>query len=794
MRRIQKVAVLGSGVMGSRIACHFANIGCQVVLLDIVPFDLTEEQKSNKAARNRIVDGALKSTMKSRPGAIFHKDFVSRIVTGNFDDNMNLIADCDWVIEAVIENLEIKKQVFSNVEEHRKAGSIISSNTSSIPMAQMCEDRSEDFQTCFVGTHFFNPPRYLELLEIVPGPSTDQGIIDFLMDYGQRFLGKTTVFCKDTTGFIANRIGVFGIQAVFHAMAEQGLTIEEVDALTGPALGRPKSATFRTSDVVGIDTMVKVATSIYNNAVDDEQRDMFKIPDFVNKLVEKGWLGDKTKGGFYKKTKTPEGKREILTLDIESLEYRAKQKARFSVMEQAKMEDDLMKKIKIMHTGEGKAQDFLRAVSCSVFQYVSNRIPEIADEVYKVDDAMKGGFRWDVGPFESWDAMGVQETVDMMEAVGKKPAQWVYEMLASGATTFYQTNNGVKQYWDIPAAGYKTIPGTESLIILENLKGQSPVWGNAGTTIRDIGDGILNLEFHTKMNAIGEEIINGIHKAIDLAEEGYRGLVIANEAENFSAGANLMMILMLANEQEWDELDMAVRQFQNTCMRLRYSSIPVVACPHGLTLGGGCEITMHADKVVASAETYIGLVEVGAGLIPAGGGTKEFVLRVSDGLAKGDPYTNRMQESFVNIATAKVATSAHEAIDMGILKKDKDVVVLHKNHVIVEAKQQAITMADHGYTQPIQREDIQVGGRSILAGMYSGTYGFHFGNYASEHDMLIGNKLGYVMSGGDLSGPAKVSEQYLLDLEREAFLSLLGEQKSLERMQHILTTGKPLRN
>lgn len=793
-RRIRKAVVLGSGVMGSRIACHFANVGVEVLLLDIVPRDLSEADAKNPKKRNAIVDGALASVVKANPSPIYNKAFLSRITTGNFDDNFADIKDADLILEAVVENLDIKKKIFTQVDQFRKKGSIVASNTSGIPISSMLEDRSEDFQSHFLGLHFFNPPRYLKLLEVIPTAKTNPAVTDFCMDYGSRFLGKTTVLCKDTPAFIANRIGVFSIMAIFHVMQEMGLNIQEVDTLTGPVSGRPKSATFRTGDVVGLDTLVKVASNAYNDCVNDEARELFKIPSYIETMIENKWLGDKTGQGFYKKTKDANGKKAILTLNLGTMEYEAMPRGKFASVEQAKQSDDLKERLRVLYAGKDKGGEFTRELAHHLFAYASNRIPEIADEIYRVDDALKAGFGWELGPFEHWDALGAEKIVAKMKEAGKAPAAWVEEMLAGGFKTFYVVENGVRKYYDVPSKSYKAIPGQDAFIILDNLRGQKPVWQNSGSTLHDLGDGILNLEFHTKMNSMGGEVLEGINKAIDIAEKSYQGLVIGNNGSNFSAGANLAMIFMLAIEQEFDELEFAIRHFQNTVKRARFSDIPVVVAPHGMTLGGGCELTMHADKVVASAETYIGLVEVGVGLIPAGGGTKEFALRVSDSLKGDDAGLNRVQAAFVNIATAKVATSAYEAMDLDILRKGNDIVVVNGDRVIAEAKKEAIRLAERGYTRPVERTDIKVFGQTALSGLYSGSYGFHFGGYASEHDMLIANKVAYVLSGGDLSGTQLVSEQYLLDLEREAFLSLLGEKKTLERIQSILKTGRPLRN
>ncbi|HTA62514.1 MAG TPA: 3-hydroxyacyl-CoA dehydrogenase/enoyl-CoA hydratase family protein [Bacteroidia bacterium] len=799
-RIIQKVAVLGSGVMGSRIACHFANIGCEVLLLDIVPKEPNDAEKAkgltleSKAVRNRIVNNDFQFALKSNPSPIYKKEFASRITTGNFDDDMQKISTCDWVIEVVIENLDIKKKVFENVEKFRKAGTLITSNTSGIPIHLMAEGRSDDFKAHFCGTHFFNPPRYLKLLEIIPTPHTKKEVVDFFMEYGENNLGKTTVLCKDTPAFIANRVGVFGIMALLHLVEKMGLTVEEVDKLTGPVLGRPKSATFRTGDVVGLDTLVHVANGLVQNCPNDEVKDLFVLPGYLKKMVENKWLGDKTGQGFYKKVKGADGKSEIQALDLKTLEYKPSQKVKFATLELTKPIDNLKERVKVLVAGKDKAGEFYRATFAGLFQYVTNRIPEIADELYKIDDALKAGFGWDLGPFEYWDAVGVQGFIATMESLNNKPAAWVYDMLKAGNTSFYKIENGVKKYYDIPTKSYKTIPGTENLIVLDNIRESKTVWKNSGVNIIDLGDGILNVEFHTKMNTIGGEVLAGINKAIEIAEKDYKGLVISNEGANFSAGANVGMIFMMAAEQNYDELNMAVRLFQNTTMRIRYSSIPVVVAPHNLTLGGGCEICLHADKVIAHAETYIGLVEFGVGLIPGGGGTKEFAVRLSDSLHEGDVETNAFRDKFLTIGQAKVATSAYEAFDMGILRKGTDRVVVSRSRQLSEAKAECLRMADSGYTKPTPRKDIRVLGNEILGLVYVGANSMRSGNYISDHDQLISEKLGFVLAGGNLSQPTMVSEQYLLDLEREMFLSLCTERKTLERLQSIINGGKVLRN
>ncbi len=799
-RHINKVAVIGSGIMGSGIACHFANIGVEVLLLDIIPRELNDKEKAkglsltDKVVRNRLVNDALTKSVKSSPSPIYSKKFVSRITTGNLEDDIAKIADVDWIIEVVVERLDIKKIVFEKIEKHRTPGTIISSNTSGIPIKYMNEGRSEDFQQHFVVTHFFNPPRYLRLFEVVPGPNCKPEIVDFLMSYGDRFLGKTSVLAKDTPAFIGNRIGIFGIQSLFHLVKELDLTIEEVDKLTGPVIGRPKSATFRTVDVVGLDTLVHVANGIHENCPKDERHELFKIPDFINTMMENKWLGSKTKQGFYKKTVNAEGKKEILSLDLNTLEYRSKKRAKFATLELTKTIDNPIDRFKVLITGKDKAGEFYRKSFAALFAYVQHRIPEISDELYRIDDAMKAGFGWENGPFQIWDAVGVTKGIELMKAEGLPIASWVEEMIATGNSSFYTIKEGATFYYDIPAKKQLKKPGQDAFIILDNIRKTKEVWKNSEAVIEDLGDGIINLEFQSKMNTIGGGVLQGINKAIDIAQKDFKGLVIGNQGANFSVGANIGMIFMMAVEQEYDELNMAIKTFQDTMMRARYSSIPVVVAPHGMTLGGGCELSLHADKVVAAAETYIGLVEFGVGVIPGGGGSKELTLRASDTFHKNDVELNVLQEYFLTIGMAKVATSAYEAFDMGILQKGKDIVVVNKDRQLAEAKKHALLMADAGYTMPIRRTDVKVLGKQALGMFLVGTDAMQAGKYISEHDKKIANKLAYVMAGGDLSEASLVSEQYLLDIEREAFLSLCTERKTLERIQHMLKTGKPLRN
>ncbi|CAM3478939.1 3-hydroxyacyl-CoA dehydrogenase/enoyl-CoA hydratase family protein [Zobellia roscoffensis] len=799
-KHIKKVAVIGSGIMGSGIACHFANIGVEVLLLDIVPRELNDKEKAkgltleDKAVRNRLVNDSLTAALKSKPSPIYHQKFASRISTGNLEDDIAKVSKVDWIIEVVVERLDIKKKVFENLEKHRTPGTLITSNTSGIPIKFMSEGRSDDFQKHFCGTHFFNPARYLKLFEIIPGPETSQEVLDFLNGYGEQFLGKTSVVAKDTPAFIGNRIGIFSIQSLFHTVKDMGMTVEEVDKLTGPVIGRPKSATFRTVDVVGLDTLVHVANGIHENCKDDERLALFELPDFINTMMENKWLGSKTGQGFYKKSKDKDGKTEILTLDLDTMDYRAKKSAKFATLELTKTIDKVVDRFAVLVGGKDKAGEFYRKSFGQLFAYVSHRIPEITEELYKIDDAMKAGFGWEHGPFQIWDAVGLEKGLEFVKAEGLDAASWVTEMKASGNDSFYSVKDGATYFYDIPKKSAEKIPGQDAFIILDNIRKSKEVFKNSGVVIEDLGDGILNVEFQSKMNTIGGDVLAGLNKAIDLAEKDFQGLVVGNQAANFSVGANIGMIFMMAVEQEYDELNMAIKMFQDTMMRMRYSSIPTVSAPHGMTLGGGCELSLHADMVVAAAETYIGLVEFGVGVIPGGGGSKEFAVRAQDTFKKNDVELNVLQEYFLTIGMAKVSTSAYEAYDLGILQHGKDIVLVNKDRQIATAKAHAKLMAESGYTQPVKRTDIKVLGKQALGMFLVGTDSMEASHYISEHDKKIANKLAYVMAGGDLSEPTLVNEQYLLDLEREAFLSLCTERKTLERIQHMLKTGKPLRN
>ena len=792
IKNIKKVAVLGSGIMGSGIACQLANVGLEVILLDIIPEN--EKNSSDHKKRNSLVNSALNTAVKSKPAPLYSKSMLNNITTGNFDDDFDKISECDWIIEVVVERLDIKNIIFEKVDQHRKAGSIVSSNTSGIPINSMLDNRTEDFTSHFLGTHFFNPPRYLKLLEIIPTSKTNQEVVDFMMEFGGKLLGKTTVLCKDTPAFIANRVGVFAIQELFHIVNELNLSVTEVDSLTGPIMGRPKSATFRTCDVVGLDTLIHVANGLKENCPNDERSAVFSLPSFIAKMKENNWLGSKTGQGFYKKTINESGKKEILELDLKTFEYKSTSKTKFETIGKARGIENLKKRTKVLFNGDDKAGDFYRRVFAGLLSYASHRIPEISDEIYRLDEAMKAGFGWELGPFEIWDAIGIKEGITNIEKANLTVPDWVISF-AQENESFYRISEGKSNFYDLQTKKFQPISGSNDIISLSTLDSSKTIWKNEEASLQDIGDGIINITFHSKMNTIGGGILSAINTAIDLAEEGqFKGIVISNEGTNFSAGANVGMIFMMAAEQDYDELNLAVKGFQQTTMRIRYSSVPVVAAPHGMTLGGGCEICMHADKVIAHAETYMGLVEFGVGLIPGGGGTKEMVLRFSDELKAGDMRINRFREKFLTIGQAKVSTSAHEAMELGLLRKGVDEVIVSRSHQLSYAKSVCLKMHEKGYTQQNQRKDIQALGQEGLGIVYVGADSFKSGNFMSEHDQLISEKLGYVLCGGDLSQVTPVSEQYLLDLERKAFVELCAERKTLERIQSLLQTGKILRN
>ncbi len=797
-RHVKHVTVLGSGVMGSGIACHLAGIGIEVLMLDMVPRELTPQEQAkgltleDKVVRNRTAQSHLDFALKSNPSPIYDKAFASRITVGNFDDDLTKISLSDWVIEVIIERLDIKKSMFEKVDALRKPGTLITSNTSGIPIHLMAEGRSEDFQKHFCGTHFFNPPRYLKLFEIIPGPKTSSEVLSFFQNYASLFLGKTPVLCKDTPGFIGNRVGVYSMAMVMQLAQEIGLTVEEADTLTGSILGRPKTGTFKLGDLVGLDTAINVTKGLQENCPNDAMIQGIKASKALDFLGENKFLGDKTGKGFYYKERDKEGNTNRFALDLDTLTYRPMVRAKVGAVEAAKQAGSTKNKLAVLLKDSGKAGELIRKHFASLFAYVSQRVPEISDTLFPIDDAIRTGYAWKYGPFQTWDFVGLQKGIDLVEAEGYVVADWVKELAASGADSFYKVENGKKLFYNQQTKQFEPIPGQDAFIILDNIRKTNEIWANKEASIQDLGDGIINLEFRSKMNSLGGGVLQGINKAIELAEKDHRGLVIGNQADNFSVGANLAMIMMMAAEQDWWELNMAIKMFQDTMMRVRYSAVPVVVAPHGMTLGGGCEMSMHADKIVAAAETYIGLVEVGVGLIPGGGGSKEFALRAAKNVLKDDVKVNHLREYFMNIAMAKVATSAHEAKNMGIIR-DQDIIVVDRDRQIAVAKKQAIMLDEAGYTQPIKQK-VRVLGREAMGMFYVGTDQLVAGRFASDHDRKIANKLGYVMTGGNLSESTEVSEQYLLDLEREAFLSLCGERKTLERIQHMLKTGKPLRN
>ena len=793
--RIKKVAVLGSGVMGSGIACQLANVGLEVLMLDILPQGISD----NKTNRNSVAQNALNKAIKSKPAPLYKKQYVSRITVGNFEDDFEKIKDADWIIEVVVERLDIKQQIFEKVENHRKPGSVVSSNTSSIPISQLSQGRSEEFKKHFCGTHFFNPPRYLRLLEIIPIAETQPELIDFFMHFGEINLGKQTVLCKDTPAFIANRIGVMSGLKVFDLTQKYDLNIEEVDALTGALIGRPNTGTYRLQDLVGLDTGEKVTQFVVNNVKNDsffESVGKATETKFMTFLLENNFLGNKTGKGFYQKTdqKDQNGRTIVNSLDLKTLEYKPSVRPKNPILKEAKAIEKMQKRMPFLMGKEGKESLFLKDYFTAIFAYAAQRVPEISNQYYPVDDAMRAGYVWDFGPFEYWDLIGFQNGIDLIEAAGEKIPHWVKQMQNTGAEHFYKYEKGQKKYFDLDNQGYKTVPGSDAFIILESFLQNTPVIKNSECAVHDIGEGVMCLEFQSKSNAIGEGIGKAIAEAVDKAEnEGWNGLVIGNNAKQFSVGANLMNIGMLAVQKQFDTLDQMVADFQSVNMRIRTSKIPVVVATQGYVFGGGCEITMHCDAAVCAAESYIGLVEVGVGLIPGGGGSKEFALRVSDGFYEGDVKMPMLIDHFKSIATAAVSTSASEAFDLHYLLENTDSICYNVQRNIGLAKEKVLELAKD-YIPPSPREDIEVLGRSGLGVLHSAINEYRLGKFMSEYDEVIARKLAYVMCGGDLTSPQQVSEQYLLDIEREAFMSLLGNQKTLDRIQYLLMNNKPLRN
>ena len=792
--KIKKVAVLGSGVMGSGIACHLANVGLEVLMLDILPKDI-----KNKNARNSVADGALEKAIKSKPSPLYRKSFVKYIKTGNFEDDFEKISEADWIIEVVVELLDIKRKIFESVEKHRKPGSLVTSNTSSIPISILAKDRSDDFKEHFCGTHFFNPPRYMRLLEIIPSNDSKAEMIDFFMQFGSDILGKQTVLCKDTTAFIANRIGVMSGCKIFQLTEKYDMTIEEVDAITGTLIGRPNTASYRLQDLVGLDTSDKVTNFVVENAKGDT---FFKnvgeapTPKFFTFLIENNFLGNKTRKGFYEKTdkKDDNGRTIINALDLKTLKYRPSLRPKIEVLKNAKGIESMSKRIQTLISGEDKVNLFLNEYFMSLFSYVIERIPEISEQYYQIDDAMRSGYFWDYGPFEYWDLLGFEKGLEMASSQGLKLPDWIEKMKKINASSFYIYENGEKKYFNIQTEKYESIPGSESIIILDSFRENKPIIKNSECTVHDIGEGVLCLEFRSKSNSLGDGIIKAIDEAISIAEEGkWKGIVIGNNAKQFCVGANLMGIGMFAMQKKFDDLHKMVAGFQQVMMRIRTSKIPVVAATQGYVFGGGCEIAMHCDAGIYAAESYIGLVEVGVGLLPAGGGTKEFALRISDSFFEGDVKIPTLIDHFKSIATAAVATSAHQAFDLHYLNPERDFVCYNTPQNIAIAKEKVIELSKN-YIAPSVKSDIQVLGRNGLSVLHTAINEFRLGEFMSDYDVEIAKKVAYVICGGDLTGTQHVSEQYLLDLEREAFVSLLGNQKTLDRIQYLLMNNKPLRN
>ncbi|HTH38148.1 MAG TPA: 3-hydroxyacyl-CoA dehydrogenase/enoyl-CoA hydratase family protein [Pyrinomonadaceae bacterium] len=799
---VSRAAVLGAGTMGAGIAAHLANAGIPTLLLDIAPKELTPEEEKKGCAlespevRNRIVNTLFEASKKLKPAAYMLSDNAKLVKTGNFTDDMSQLKGCDLVIEAVVENLDIKHKVFAEVEKHRKPGSVIATNTSGIPIDSIAEPFSDDFKQHFVGVHFFNPPRYMKLVEVIPGTETSSELARDLSGFLDQRLGKGVVPAKDRPNFIANRVGTFGMMATVHEMLEMGFTPTEIDQITGKAIGHASSATFRTSDLVGLDVLVHVNKNLYPAVPDDEDREIFQVPDVINKMLEKNFLGDKTGGGFYKKSRDAEGKRVILELDLNTFEYKPQEKTKFPSLDAAKAVEDIPKRVKTLVWGEDKVGQFLWKTGSRISRYAANRIPEIADTIVEIDNALKWGFGWEIGVFEAWDAIGVPESVERMRAEGQPIPASVEKMLASGATSFYKEEDGKRSFYDLVKGEYRAVPDRPGVTILKELKARTGVIKtNPGASLIDLGDGVACVEFHSKMNSIGGDTVQMMNFALDEVEKNFVGLVVGNQGGNFSAGANIMLLLLAAQEEEWDDINIMVAALQRTVMRLRYSPRPVVTAPYGLTLGGGCEISMHGNRVRAAAETYMGQVEVGVGLIPAGCGTKEMTMRAMDAAAKvpdADPLAF-LKKTFELLGMGKVATSAQEAKAWGFLR-ESDSISMNGDRLIADAKQEVLNLNASGFVAPVPREDILVLGESAQAAMKLALHMMKRGEFISEHDELIGKKLANVMSGGSMNHSSYVSEQYLIDLEREAFVSLCGERKTQDRIAAMLKTGKPLRN
>jgi 3-hydroxyacyl-CoA dehydrogenase len=802
-RRIEKAAVLGAGTMGSRIAAHLANAGLPCILLDIVPQDLEPG-----AERNKIVRAGLEAAKKSKPAAFFTPALAERVSFGNFEDDLARCAEADWIIEVVAENLEIKRNLLSRVAQFRKPGAIVTTNTSGLPVHLIAEGMSEEFQQHWAGTHFFNPPRYMKLVEVIPGPKTSREVIETLGEFCDRRLGKGVVIAKDTPNFIANRIGTFSILNAIRLMTSLGMTIEEVDACTGPAVGWPKSATFRTADLVGLDVLVHVIRNIYETAPNDESHEMYKVPALFEEMVRRGWLGDKSGQGFYKKVKG-EGEKEILTLDVNTMEYRPRQKAKFASLEMAKAIEDTRERLRalvgpVLEGQKGdKAQQFIWGGLSEMCLYAARRVPEISESVADVDHALQWGFAWEMGPFEMMDAIGVKAFAAQIQKEGRALPPVIEKVVASGRKGFYESEKGKTTVFDVTSGAAKPLAPPPGVIILKSLKEAGrEIERNSGASLIDLGDGVVCCEFHAKMNAIGADLMSMLQKGLKRLDTDFDAMVIANQAANFSVGANVMLMLVAAQEQEWDELHMGVKQFQNVNLGLKYAPKPVVAAPQGMALGGGCEIGLHAAKIQAAAEAYIGLVETGVGLIPGGGGTKEMLIRANEqaGVVEDLDLFHAMKPVFETIAMAKVGTSAEESRALGFLRRE-DGVSMNRDRLVGDAKEAALALVRGGYKplaaswqEGAQTTQIKVLGEQFLAGAKLVIHMMQRGGYITDYDAHVGRKLANILAGGPLTSPQLVSEQYVLDLEREAFVSLCGEKKTQERMAYTLKTGKPLRN
>ena len=807
-KKIKKVGVIGAGVMGATIAAQLANVGLETILLDIVLPQLSDDDKKkgltpeSKEFRNKLSANGVQGALKSKPASFYLPENSKLIAIGNTEDDLKRLKDVQWVIEVVVERLDIKKIVFEKLESVMTPGTFITSNTSGIPAKAMLEGRSENFRKHFAITHFFNPPRYMKLLEIVPGPDTLPEVVDTLVEACEKVVGKGIVYAKDTPNFVANRIGIYSMLSCVRTMMDLGLTIEAVDELTGPVVGHPKSASFRTADLVGLDTIIHVADNVYEGAVNDEKREMFQMPGFIKQMTEKKLLGQKTKQGFYKRVEE-NGKKVTLSIDYKTLQYKPQQKVKFASLEAAKSIPGTAGKMKALYSADDVAGQFSFRTLSDMLVYSARRIPEIADDIVNVDNAMKWGFAWKMGPFEAWDAVGVEGSVAKMKKAGYEIPGWVQEMLAAGKKSFYKREGGELFFYDIPAKDYKPVPVKPGIILLPSLKERKKlIAGNKGASLVDIGDGVACLEFHSKMNALGDDIINMVVKSADIVSKDFLGMVISNHGENFSVGANIALVLFAAQEEEWDDLEWMIKTFQDSFMKLKYLDKPVVAAPAGMALGGGCEICLASDRVRFAAETYMGLVEVGVGLLPAGGGCKEMWIRNTEHLfevAPGGVYPKQIElmpylaRAFESIALAKVATSGPEAIKMGYLRPT-DKMTVNRDFLIEDAKKTVLAMNQEGYVPPRPLDEIRVAGENSLAMIKMAIWTLRQQGYATEHDVTVATKVGYVLCGGNVHADTKVSEQYLLDLEREAFLSLAGDPKTQARMQHTLTTGKPLRN